>query len=479
MRTYRPKSIVRMILFGFAIVSLPLIAAIVTAVVQVDRLAESSRDTVLEAEFATQESRVLVDSLTEMQRALGQFQVVGSDAVYQIYLDRRTAFSNAATNLATLELTNTGREALQYLVREEQVLFDKQRGEATASTSAGLAPEWTDLARSARTVLAESSQLIAQNSTSTTDTAAQLQGALLLQAATVIPVTVAVAFLFLALVTGPIRQLSAAIRRLGASDFSTPIEIRGPQDLEDLGEQLDWLRRRITELENQKTTFLRHMSHELKTPLTTIREGAELLAEDLDHDASVDNELTEIIRENSLQLQKLIEDLLEFGKVQESITTLTTEANVSLTDIVRSTISDHLLTLRSKQLELEQILSDVQARGNANKLRIIVDNLVTNAIKYTPVGGKICVQLSKQNSDAVLDVSNSGPGIDEAERESIFEPFYQGQAAYQAHVKGTGLGLSIVKEYVEAHDGAVEVVDSEDGAHFRVRLPESGPAPEN
>ena len=467
-----------MILFGFAIVSLPLIAAIITAVVQVDRLAQSSRDTVLEAEFATQESSVLVDSLTEMQRALGQFQVVGSDAVYQIYLDRRTAFSNAATNLATLELTETGREALQTLVSEEQALFDTQRGESMANLSAGSGPEWADLARSARTVLAESSQLIAQNTTSTTDTAAQLQGALLLQAATVIPVTVAVAFLFLALVTGPIRQLSAAIRRLGASDFSTPIEIRGPQDLEELGEQLDWLRRRITELENQKTTFLRHMSHELKTPLTTIREGAELLAEDSDHDADVDNELTEIIRENSLQLQKLIEDLLEFGKVQNSITTLTVEEHVSLTEIVRSTISDHLLTLRSKHLELEQVLSDVQTRGSANKLRIIVDNLVTNAVKYTPAGGKICVQLSKQNSDAVLDVSNSGPGIDETERESIFEPFYQGHAAYQAHVRGTGLGLSIVKEYVEAHDGTVEVVDSEDGAHFRVRLPESGPASE-
>ncbi len=476
MRTFRPKSIVRMILFGFAIVSLPLIAAIVTAVVRVDRLAQSSRETVLEAEFATQESRVLVDSLTEMQRALGQFQVVGSDAVYQIYLDRRTAFSNAATNLATLELTETGREALQSLVREELELFNKQRGQSTESETAGSGPEWVDLARRARTVLAESSQLIAQNSTSTTDMAGQLQGALLLQAATVIPITVVVASVFLALVTGPIRQLSAAIRRLGASDFSSPIEIHGPQDLEDLGEQLDWLRRRITELENQKTTFLRHMSHELKTPLTTIREGAELLAEELDHDAAVDNELTEIIRDNSLHLQKLIEDLLEFGKVQKSITTLATEANVSLTDIVRSTIADHLLTLRSKQLNLEQRVNDVGCRGNANKLRIVVDNLVTNAIKYTPVGGRIVVELSRQNSDVVLEVSNSGPGIDDAERESIFEPFYQGQAAYQAHVKGTGLGLSIVKEYVEAHDGAVEVVDSEHGAHFRVRLPQAGPA---
>ncbi len=468
-----------MILFGFAIVSLPLIVAIITAVVQVDRLAQSSRETVLEAEFATQESRVLVDSLTEMQRALGQFQVVGSDAVYQIYLDRRAAFRDAATNLATLELTEPGREALQSLVREEQALFNTQLGQFGESESAAAGPEWADLARSARTVLAESSQLIAQNSTSTTNMAGQLQGALLLQAATVIPVTMVVAFIFLALVTGPIRQLSAAIRRLGASDFSSPIEISGPQDLEDLGEQLDWLRRRITELENQKTTFLRHMSHELKTPLTTIREGAELLAEDFDQDAAVDNELTEIIRDNSLHLQKLIEDLLEFGKVQKSITTLAIEENVSLTEIVRSTISDHLLTLRSKQIKLEQRLGKVYGRGNANKLRIVVDNLITNAIKYTPVDGKILVELSKQDSDVILEVRNSGPGIEEAERDSIFEPFYQGQAAYQAHVKGTGLGLSIVKEYVEAHDGAVEVVNSEEGAHFRVRLPESGPTREN
>ena len=141
------------------------------------------------------------------------------------------------------------------------------------------------------------------------------------------------------------------------------------------------------------------MSHELKTPLTTIREGAELLAEGLADDASVDNELTQIIRDNSLHLQKLIEDLLEFGKTQDSITTIRTDALVSLDGIVRSVVSDHILTLRSKQIVLELKLPEVNSRGDANKLRIVVDNLVTNAIKYTPVGEHIVIELAADSAD--------------------------------------------------------------------------------
>src|SRR5690606_36209977 len=124
---------------------------------------------------------------------------------------------------------------------------------------------------------------------------------------------------------------------------------------------------------------------------------------------------------------------------------------------------------------IEQALAPVRIRGDENKLRIVVDNLLTNAIKYSPAGGQIRVSLEIRDEYAVVDVQDNGPGVAEAEKQKIVEPFQQGQAEYQSSVKGTGLGLAIAREYVEAHDGYIEVVDSEEGARFRAAFPVAGP----
>jgi two-component system sensor histidine kinase GlrK len=105
----------------------------------------------------------------------------------------------------------------------------------------------------------------------------------------------------------------------------------------------------------------------------------------------------------------------------------------------------------------------------------VIENLLNNAVKYTPVNGRVSISLEKRGNDVVIDVRDSGPGVLDTERQAIFEPFHRGQAEYQSSVKGTGLGLAIAKEYVETHDGCIEVVDSGGGAHFRVVLPVAGP----
>ena len=122
---------------------------------------------------------------------------------------------------------------------------------------------------------------------------------------------------FTILIARPIRQIDAAIRRLGQADFSVPVQVGGPEDLQQLGERLDWMRQRLADLEQQKNRFLRQMSHELKTPLTALREGAELLSEEVVGKLTPEQrEIAEILRHNSIELQKLIEDLLSYGASQ-------------------------------------------------------------------------------------------------------------------------------------------------------------------
>lgn len=477
---YRPRSIIRLILFGFAVVQAPLIAAVVTAIIQVDRLAQVSRAALIEAEIATQQSRSLVEQLTEMQRALGQFYAFGGDtSFHESYRDRRAIFRNAVDNLTQLSLTPLGREQLTALGEEEQAFYERLHtpsGDPSEALPEHNKPEvWAELANRARVVLSESSKLIEEQGNYTTTTAAEVQRTLLLQAAAVIPATLVLGGVFVVLITRPMREVGRAIRRLGGREFSEPIEVHGPRDVEELGRELDWLRLRIQELEHQKLTFLRHISHELKTPLTTIREGAELLAESLNDKSPEEAQVSSLICSNSVYLQKLIEDLLQFGKTLEIVTDLKVTEAVGLRELVRSVVDTHALAASTKRIAVEQDLASVAVRGDANKLRIVLENLLANAIKFTPPGGRVFLSLTEQDGYAVVDVRDTGPGVAEAEKDKIFEPFQQGQAEYQSSVKGTGLGLAIVREYVEAHDGYVEVVASTDGAHFRAAVPVAGP----
>jgi len=477
---FRPRSISRLVLFGIAIVLTPLIAAIVTAVVQVDRLAQSNRVAVLESRLATEQSRALVEQLTDMQRALGQYQVRGDSDFYAIYLERRTIFRNALDNLKELDLPSVGGDELAAIDAGEAALFDELGGPdgvlRAGVTWEEVTAELTRLDGLARQVLAEGSQLIDSQANDAIQSAEEVQRVLLLLSASAIVLTIVLAAMFFALINRPMRELGDAIRRLGARDFREPIDVRGPRDVEALGDQLDWLRRRIVDLETQKTTFLQHISHELKTPLTTIREGAELLAESLSDQAPEEAEISQIMRTSSLYLQRLIEDLLQFARTQDPTIDLELKDGVELGEIVESLIRAQGVALAAKAISIEQDVARAQVRGDEKKLKIIVDNLLTNAIKYTPDGGFIRVSVRADDPYVFVDVRDSGPGIDPAESEFVFEPFRQGTAEHHSSVTGTGLGLSIAKEYVEAHDGFIKIIPSDGGAHLQFAVPMAGPA---
>jgi two-component system sensor histidine kinase GlrK len=260
---------------------------------------------------------------------------------------------------------------------------------------------------------------------------------------------------------------------MGTADFGQRIEVNGPQDLRYLGQRLEWLRSRLHDLEEQQNRFLRHVSHELKTPLTAVREGAELLRDNVGGKLSPEQrEIVGIVRQNTLSLQKLIEDLLSYHQTRA----LEPQAAgaVSLLEVVRRVLGEHKLAALARLVTFEQQLEPALVIGDAVKLRTIVDNLVSNAIKYSPRSASIVIALGSERGFAVLDVVDRGPGIDRQERERIFDSFYQGAPPVDGRVKGSGLGLAIAREYALAHGGRIEVLDRADrepGAHFRLWLP--------
>jgi two-component system sensor histidine kinase GlrK len=272
-------------------------------------------------------------------------------------------------------------------------------------------------------------------------------------------------------ISRPIAELDAAIRQLGGADFARRITVRGPEDLQSLGERLDWLRRRLAELEAEKNRFLRHLSHELKTPLTALREGAELLNDQVGGPlAPPQRQVVSIMRDNSVKLQRLIEDLLDYQRALHAAASLAPKP-LSLDSLIRDAVRPHELVMQSKVQSLTLELDKLTVEVDGEKLFSIVDNLVGNAVKFTPPGGTIAVSARSSGADAVIDVIDSGPGVPAEEREAIFDSFFRGRAKASGRIEGTGLGLAIAREFAEAHGGRIDVLRSSKGAHFRVTLP--------
>jgi two-component system sensor histidine kinase GlrK len=147
---------------------------------------------------------------------------------------------------------------------------------------------------------------------------------------------------------------------------------------------------------------------------------------------------------------------------------------VLLPDVLRRVVKEHKLAALARMVSFEAKLKPALVVGDGEKLRTIVDNLISNAIKYSPRSGTITLNLATEKGFAMLDVIDEGHGVDPAEREQIFESFYQGRPPAEGRVKGSGLGLAIAREYALAHGGRIEVqqrADGRPGAQFRLWLP--------
>ena len=166
-------------------------------------------------------------------------------------------------------------------------------------------------------------------------------------------------------------------------------------------------------------------------------------------------EVTGILRENGLRLQRMIENLLSFSALQTSSVGLEI-SEFRLRPLVKQIIENQQLTLLSQRVRLDVIVEDLTITADRGKMRLILENLLSNAIKYTPRSGTIHIRGRADNGDLVLEVADSGPGIPAEERQQVFEAFYTGKAP-SGHIKGTGIGLSVVREIVGAMGGSVRV----------------------
>ncbi|KAB2922863.1 MAG: HAMP domain-containing histidine kinase [Dechloromonas sp.] len=271
----------------------------------------------------------------------------------------------------------------------------------------------------------------------------------------------------------PVRQLEQAIGRLGANRFDDAVVVGGPADLRQLGRRLDWLRLRLGELEADRERALRHVSHELKTPLTALKEGVALLREEVPGRLQeAQREVVDILQHNVLGLQRQIESLLSLNAAAFEARKLNLE-RVDMTKFMAAVLQRRELHAQARQVRV--VIDDPgvgHAMVDAEKLSVVLDNLLSNAIDFSPEGSEVNLRLSRHAELLRFDCVDQGPGIAPEDRQRIFDPFVQGRREAPMPRQGSGVGLSIVRELSRAMGGAAGLLPVEGGAHFFVEIPD-------
>jgi two-component system, NtrC family, sensor histidine kinase GlrK len=467
-----PRSFLGLLLAGFTLVALPLVGALAYSAWNTERLAEQSRNAVYSASQAARASRSLVNRIGSIERLAQQMSLGVDPELAGDYARVHESFKQVAGELMLLPLDQQQLMALKKTVQREQSLYELLTAQPRRRIDARRMGRLTgELAENAYEVLAISYLIADREVVRLRQNAETVQGQLILLVFFSTAIVLSLALALTRYISRPIAELDASIRQLGGADFSRRITVRGPEDLQSLGERLDWLRRRLAELEAEKNRFLRHLSHELKTPLTALREGAELLNDQVGGPlAPPQRQVVSIMRDNSVKLQRLIEDLLDYQRALHAAASLVPKT-ISLDSVIREAMRPHELVMQSKGQSLSLELERLNIEADAEKLRSILDNLVGNAVKFTPPGGSVSVAARTSGGEAVIDVIDSGPGVPPEEREAIFDSFFRGRAKASGRIEGTGLGLAIAREFAEAHGGRINVVTRTNGGHFRVTLP--------
>ena len=493
MRVLRHLSIRGLVMLSVGAILLPLSAGLASAIFAVERMAVLQEQAVRHVAKEAKANQALQDRLRELGREGRHYLATQDAAAFREYRLAHDQFADQLRGMVNSVLFNDSRLglALDALAREEKNVFDLLISRRLAGQGpprkadpppgpplCGDAPAQADCFQAvnakARGLSYQYAAHIEQEARNLAGLSAEVKRYLVIGLAMLLPISCLLLLVFVYLLHSPIQQIDHAIRALGAGNFTQPVRVVGPGEVEFLGERLEWLRSRLNDLELAKQRFVRNVSHEIKTPLASLHEGTDLLLDEVVGELNREQkEIALILASNADRLDRLTAELINYSQVSAR----REYQKASLVDVrglLLDLLEEYQLQLRGKSVTVEASLEPLELMGNAEQLRTIADNLLSNALKYSPPGGEIRLSLRKDGGHMELEIEDDGPGVDPDERGRVFEPFFQGRAARELGVKGTGFGLAIVAECVASHHGKVEVLESRDegaGARVRVQIP--------
>ena len=295
----------------------------------------------------------------------------------------------------------------------------------------------------------------------------KLFGAVLLGAAIAIVIALIGAALVSRTIAAPLRRLSGAARRLQAGDVSARAQAgTAPGELGELSNAFDEMAETLERERGARRRLVSDLAHEVRTPLAILQGNLEELVDEV---AEPTPARLASLHEEVLRLGRLVEDLDALAHAEAPAAVLDREP-VQLAELTAAQVEALRPRLDAKALTVEQQLSPLSVPGDRARLGQLIANLLGNAVKFCPDGGRIRLALDLRDGCARLTVADSGPGVPEAERAHVFERFWRGRAT--TGTSGHGIGLAVAAEIAHAHGGRIDVGEAEEGgALFTVRLP--------
>lgn len=469
-------SLYQWMLASFILVSVPLIFAIVYALMAMDNYSKQAHKSVFQTIVVTENSRLILERLVSMERSIRQYQVLKETSLLDAFVTHHEKLVGLLNDSQSEHLPAKLNAQLQQLKQDEHQLFQsiptKKEGDKTLSQE--VLAQFAQLAQQARQIIELGTQQQSQEVIALSQYESQVRQRLVFIVLASALLALLLSVFFVHYITRPIKKTRMQIQRLVKDDFETPIAINGPKDLQELGENLEGLRQELRHLENEKQQFIRNISHELKTPLATLKEGTDLLSEELIGTLNTEQkEIVQLMQVGNFNIMGLVANLLEYQKAVSLQSTLDNRF-FALPDLVNSLRQDYQLLLQSKQLDLTILLPEITLYADYEKLKVVLSNFMSNAIKFSSPGD--CISISAEVSDNTLQwlIEDQGPGISKEIHKLIFEDFFQGQLQPASTMKGTGLGLAIVGYYVDQHGGEVLLLPPNEmfsGARFALVLP--------
>jgi signal transduction histidine kinase len=271
-------------------------------------------------------------------------------------------------------------------------------------------------------------------------------------------------------IVNPLKKLTEATKRLACGDFDVNVPIKHKDELGQLAVSFNHMAGELKQLEHMRQNFVSNVSHEIQSPLTSIRGFSKALRQP-DLTEANKNKYLEIIESESERLSRLSENLLKLASLESEHHPFH-PVTFDLDEQLRMVVVSHEPQWSELHMELDVDLPRVKITADADQLNQVWINLLGNAIKFTPAYGKIRVSLEPLTDRVIVLIQDTGIGINEEDRERIFERFYKGDRARQRETGSNGLGLAIVKRIVDLHHGTIDVQSEPGkGTVFKVTLP--------
>ena len=483
MKFIKLLSLKSLIALGFAVVIIPFFMGVIYATHGLRETSTLNRSVNSQIFEQTKTIQLVLQKASDIERKARLFVLLSDPALRQpyereSYESARASFKQSLSDLLNLHVDNKIALLVNELSEKENLIYQQIIGSETDdSFKLPIDEAFLGLRESSNTLSRQFDEHVERTFNELHNQAESLEYDWLITGTILLIISCGLALSLLTVLSRSMRQLQTSVLNLGSSDLHEPIEIRGPYDVRRLGEHLEWLRTHLSNLETSKQLLTQNLAREVARPLQAIRKGCALLsgfeqstfAPDADADADAIQAMTSSVD----RLQTVSEQLSKYSQFQV-VPSLAKQQNLDVQDLLELVIENFQLDYAAKSICIKKQLDPIFMQGVADQMHDIFEQLLSNAIKFSPENGEIRIMLREAGDYMELEIEDDGPGVEPEYRSQVFEPFFRANTPNNELSDNPGLGLVMVREYVAHHHGMVEFIapqPNHHGAHIRLRLP--------